>query len=146
MNILLSAFVSKAVPTPYQTVTIPVIGIKPSIQFVGSKQMYVGGYQAQSKRFRFVYEVQSLPYGTNELEGNTTQSIYGAFVAILSAPFLKLGSEDEAFPRWSDNDNFPSTSIVNGVWVVVESLSVESLWEQGKEQLSVTFQSQEVHE
>jgi methyl coenzyme M reductase subunit C-like uncharacterized protein (methanogenesis marker protein 7) len=146
MTIQLAAFEDQSSPSPYAMVVIPIVGIKPSLQFVGSKQLYVGGIQRQSHRYRTMYEIQSIPYLTNSIDGITTETVYGAVKGIIAAPFLKLQTNDDTFPRWSDEENFPSTAFVDGIWVVIESIMVESMWESGKEQLTILLQSQEVQE
>lgn len=146
MTIKLSAFTEKSSPSHYAMIVIPIIGIKPSLQFVGSKQQYVGGVQEQSRRIRTVYEVHTIPYLTNSTTGYSTESVYGAVVSMMSAPFLKLQHDDDTFLRWSDEENFPSTALASGVWVIIDSIVIETMWEIGKEQLILQLQSQEVQE
>lgn len=146
MTIKLSAFTEKSSPTPFAIIVLPIIGIKPSLQFVGSKQLYVGGVQEQSRRIRTMYEVHTIPYFTNSSTGYSTESVYGAVMSMMSAPFLKLQRDEDTFPRWSDEENFPSTALTSGVWVIIDSIAIETMWEIGKEQLILQLQSQEVQE
>lgn len=146
MTVKLSAFTEKSSPSPYAMIVLPITGIKPSLQFVGSKQQYVGGVQEQSRRIRTMYEVHSIPYLTNDTIGYSTESVYGAVMSMMSAPFLKLQQDDDTFPRWSDEENFPSTALTSGVWVIIDSIAIETMWEIGKEQLILQLQSQEVQE
>lgn len=146
MTIKLSAFTEKSSPTPFAIIVLPIIGIKPSLQFVGSKQLYVGGVQEQSRRIRTMYEVHTIPYFTNSSTGYSTESVYGAVMSMMSAPFLKLLRDEDTFPRWSDEENFPSTALTSGVWVIIDSIAIETMWEIGKEQLILQLQSQEVQE
>lgn len=146
MTIKLSAFTEKSSPTPFAVIVLPIIGIKPSVQFAGAKQQYVGGVQEQSKRIRTLYEVHTIPYLTNTSVGYSTESVYGAVLSMMSAPYLKIEHDDDTFPRWADEENFPSTSLANGVWVIIDSVVVETMWELGKEQLILQLQSQEVSE